>query len=74
MSKQNVNAELIHTEIFEDWEKGCEFIDKLKGAWLYRGQSSDGDLETSLERECMRSNFELNTDAEKIENNMIRHF
>ena len=60
-------------DCFTSWEKWTEAIINLEGQWLYKGQTSDSILETSLEKECLKSGFSLDY-AENIEKMMIRQF
>ena len=71
---KKVNKIFTEPPEFTNWNECFKFLTELKGDWLYRGQSSSSDLETSLEHECKKSNFLLKTDAKKIEDNMIRQF
>lgn len=56
------------------WKDWLSAIIDLKGYWLYRGQSSNVALESSLERDCEKSGFKLDPHAEGIEKQMIRQF
>lgn len=50
-------------------------IEETEGRrWLYRGQSSGWELDTTLERHCKMSHYKDLKDAPGIEIEMIRHF
>ncbi|MEW6033969.1 MAG: FRG domain-containing protein, partial [Chloroflexota bacterium] len=57
------------------YKKLCERLEDLgrDGRWLYRGQHSRWDLDTTLERYCNLYGYPL-TDAPGIEVEMIRNF
>jgi len=58
---------------YEDLAARIDEIDKGGGEWVYRGQSAGWKLETTLERNCKMSHYDLK-DAPGIEIEMIRHF
>ncbi len=58
---------------YGDLAKRLAEIEKGGGEWVYRGQSSGWKLETTLERYCKMSHYNLK-DAPGIESEMIRHF
>ena len=47
---------------------------KLGDDWLFRAQSTRDALTTTLERNCVKSDYDLENDAPKIELQMIRQF
>ena len=61
-------------EKYTNWKEWLNDIAGLTGDWLYRGQDSDVPLKTTLEREFEKFGFELDTDADIIEKQMIRQF
>ena len=58
---------------YEDLATRLAEIEKGGGEWVYRGQSSGWKLETTLERYCKMSHYDLKY-APGIESEMIRHF
>jgi len=55
------------------WEEFSRFISSRKGEWIYRGQTNDWDLSTSLERAI--DAWDVNPSyAPKIEHHLIREF
>ena len=65
-----------HTEPVEmaTVEELEEYLAQLGENWLFRAQPYEYPLATSLERSCIRSGYDLEEDAEKIEENMVRQF
>ena len=51
-----------------------EYLLQFGDNWLFRAQSPKQALTTSLERDCEKSGYELEDDAIKIEEEMIRLF
>jgi hypothetical protein len=54
----------------EDLEKYLE--KELGEEWMFRAQSQEPELTTTIERYCLKSNYNLKDDCPKIEENMIR--
>jgi len=55
----------------EELEK---YLLKLGDDWQFRAQSTGDALTSTLERDCLRSGYDLKKDAPKIETEMIRQF
>lgn len=51
-----------------------EYFSLLGENWIFRAQSTEHALKTSLERNCKKSGYDLENDAPKIEENMVRQF
>jgi len=68
------NSNLHTHEELEGYDTLVEYLSKLEEHWLYRGQYAGFDLESTFERECRRSSFDLENDADDIEKEIIRHF
>lgn len=63
--------EVVRTDSYDALVKDLEELDDH---WVYRAQYSEYELQTSLERDCRSSGFDLQKDASDIELNMIRQF
>jgi len=55
------------------WEEFLQLPHLAEDTWIYRGQSEDWPLKTSLERACERSNISLK-DAPSLEQALITNF
>ncbi len=55
------------------WEGFLQLSLLTEDTWIYRGQSEDWPLKTSLERACERSNIKLH-DAPSLEQSLITNF
>ena len=70
-TKDKFHSEPVEMGTVEELE---EYLAQLGENWLFRAQPYEYSLTTSLERSCIRSGYDLEEDAEKIEENMMRQF
>ncbi len=52
-----------------------KYLDRELGEeWMFRAQSEESELTTTIERYCHKSDYKLKNDCPKIEENIIRQF
>lgn len=66
----------IYTEIdtIKNISKLEDYLYGLKENWVFRAQGIKQDLSSTLERHCLKSNFNLKKDAPLIEKSLVRQF
>jgi len=68
------NSTCYKTVTKDEYDQLLEYLNEFGDGWVYRAQPLFPNLETTLERDCISSNFALEEDAVGIEKNMIRQF